>query len=91
MTRNPGAEREESLPALLTGVEFKTGDLLRIETPSSAGYGDPLERDPQTVREDVLDGYFDADEALRSYGVVLAPTAPWTWTPPSESERRGRG
>ncbi len=71
MTRNPGAEREEALPALLTGVEFKTGDLLRIETPSSAGYGDPLERDPQTVREDVLDGYFDADEALRSYGVVL--------------------
>ena len=48
-----------------------TGDLLRIETPSSAGYGDPLQRDPAAVGEDYLDGFFDADEALRSYGVVL--------------------
>ena len=72
MTRNPGDAGEESLPALLTGVEFKTGDLLRIETPSSAGYGDPLERDPQQVAEDFLDGYFDIAEALQSYGVVLS-------------------
>src|SRR6185503_6821138 len=57
MTRNPGSESEEALPALLTGVEFKKGDLLRIETPSSAGYGDPLLRDPAAVAADVLDGF----------------------------------
>lgn len=71
MTRNPGAEDEEALPALLTGVEFKNGDLLRIETPSSGGYGDPFQRDPAAVGEDYLDGFLDRGEALASYGVVL--------------------
>jgi N-methylhydantoinase B len=73
MTRNPGSESEESLPALLTGVEFKKGDLLRIETPSSAGYGDPLLRDPAAVAADVLDGFLDSAEALAGYGVVVGP------------------
>ena len=39
----------EQLPALLTGVEFLRGDSLLILTPSSGGYGDPLEREPAAV------------------------------------------
>lgn len=72
MTRNPESDEPESLPALLTGVEFKPGDLLRIETPSSAGYGDPLEREPAAVARDVADGFLTLEKAKADYGVVLS-------------------
>jgi len=35
------------------------------------GWGDPLERDPGAVLDDVLDGYVSAEGARRDYGVVL--------------------
>lgn len=35
------------------------------------GYGDPIDRDPKKVAEDVRDGYVSEDEALETYGVVL--------------------
>ena len=41
--------------------------------PNSGGYGDPLERDPELVRSDVLDGFTTAELAERDYGVVLGP------------------
>lgn len=36
------------------------------------GYGDPLERDPERVRLDVLEGWVSAEAAESVYGVVLA-------------------
>lgn len=36
-------------------------------------YGDPLEREPQQVLEDLRDGLIDRGEALRDYGVVIGP------------------
>jgi N-methylhydantoinase B/oxoprolinase/acetone carboxylase alpha subunit len=41
--------------------------------PNSGGYGDPLERDPELVRSDVLDGFTTAKLAERDYGVVVSP------------------
>ncbi|MBO0881273.1 MAG: hypothetical protein J2P17_13170 [Mycobacterium sp.] len=41
------------------------------EVPSGAGNGEPFERDANTVRDDVLDGYYDAPTAEDVYGVVL--------------------
>jgi N-methylhydantoinase B len=35
------------------------------------GYGDPLLRDPASVRDDVLDEYVSPESAARDYGVVL--------------------
>ena len=36
-----------------------------------AGYGDPLDRDPQAVLDDVLDELVSLAAAERDYGVVL--------------------
>jgi N-methylhydantoinase B len=36
-----------------------------------AGFGSPLERDPEAVKEDVLDEYVSAAAARERYGVVL--------------------
>ncbi|MFQ5426102.1 MAG: hydantoinase B/oxoprolinase family protein, partial [Gaiellales bacterium] len=70
-TKNPGSADEESLPAKLAGLPMREGDLLRIVTPSSGGYGDPHERDPALVLRDVDDGLIGPDAALDDYGVLI--------------------
>jgi N-methylhydantoinase B len=35
------------------------------------GFGDPLEREPERVRADVLDGKVTIEHARAAYGVVL--------------------
>lgn len=37
------------------------------------GYGPAVQRDPQWVREDLIDGYVTCEGALRDYGVVFEP------------------
>jgi N-methylhydantoinase B/oxoprolinase/acetone carboxylase alpha subunit len=69
---NPGSEREQQLPAKISSQRFRAGDRLEITLVSSAGYGDPLLREPGAVLTDVLDGLLSAAEAVRDYGVVLA-------------------
>src|SRR5437764_1412125 len=46
-------------------------DAIRLELPGGGGFGDPRARDPQRVREDVLDGLITAEDARRDYGVAL--------------------
>jgi N-methylhydantoinase B len=45
--------------------------VIRIQAPNGAGYGDPLERDPAEVVEDIVDGFTTAEIARSAYGVVL--------------------
>jgi N-methylhydantoinase B len=71
VTKNPGKNAAEELPAKVTGIPCKAGDLIRIQAPNAAGYGDPLERDPVLVREDVLDGFTTLELARDAYGVVF--------------------
>jgi N-methylhydantoinase B/oxoprolinase/acetone carboxylase alpha subunit len=73
VTRNPGRDDETELPAKVTGIRCVANDVIRIEAPNGAGYGDPLERDPETVRDDVLDGFTTAPLARDEYGVALGP------------------
>lgn len=47
------------------------GDRVSVHSAGSGGYGDPLERDPQRVLDDVLDDYVSAEAACRDYGVAL--------------------
>jgi N-methylhydantoinase B len=47
------------------------GDMVSLRTGGGGGYGDPLERDPQAVLNDVLDGYITADQAREDYGVTI--------------------
>ena len=37
--------------------EIKRGDVISIRLSGAGGYGDPIERDPQLIEEDLLDGY----------------------------------
>jgi 5-oxoprolinase (ATP-hydrolysing) len=71
LTKNPGQEDEEHWPAKFDGYRISAGDVMEIRVPSSGGYGDPLERDPQLVLSDVLDGFTTLELAERDYGVVI--------------------
>jgi N-methylhydantoinase B len=51
--------------------EFKEGDVVYMRMASGGGYADPLERDPQLVLEDVVDGLVSERAAREVYGVVL--------------------
>ena len=58
---------------LLASYRFQPGESFRIETTGGGGWGDPKQRAPEKVREDVLDGYVTIDAAREHYGVVIAP------------------
>ncbi len=55
-------------------IPLRAGDRVRVGTPGGGGYGDPLARDPEAVRADVLLGYYDAEAARALFGVVLTPS-----------------
>jgi N-methylhydantoinase B len=53
----------------------------------AGGYGDPLERDPESVRQDVVAGRVTAEWARRAYGVVFAAERGRVDTEATERER----
>jgi N-methylhydantoinase B len=69
LVRADGAE--EWLPAKAEGVKVKSGDVLYFNTWGGGGWGDPYQRDPELVRQDV-DRRLATREGARRYGVVLA-------------------
>ena len=71
ITLNPGTPGERVLPALGDAIVLKRGDLLRFETCGGGGWGDPLAREPERVRQDVARGFITPRGALEDYGVVV--------------------
>jgi N-methylhydantoinase B len=65
--------KARDLPTRLGDLPLVRGDRVRLETPGGGGYGDPLRRDPEAVRADVLDGYVTLAAARERYGVALSP------------------
>ena len=62
---------EEWLPAKAEGIKVKVGDVLYFNTWGGGGWGDPLEREAELVRQDVERRLVTAPGASR-YGVVIA-------------------
>lgn len=61
-------EREEY--AFVSGLAMMKDDVIRIHTGNGGGLGDPADRDPQAVREDVRNGLISTDRAQEVYGYV---------------------
>lgn len=51
-------------------MPLRRGDLVRLVTGSGGGYGDPREREPALVAEDLRDEIITRGEAAEVYGVV---------------------
>ena len=68
---NPGPA-ERVLPTLLTTpIDLRRGEVFRHVMAGGGGFGDPMERDPDRVLADVLDGKATVAHARVAYGVVL--------------------
>ena len=52
-------------------VKIEKGDILTVRTPGGGGYRNPLERNPELVHRDVLDGMVSLKAAKKDYGVVI--------------------
>jgi N-methylhydantoinase B len=69
VTVDPGGPNERVLSGLVNDHPIAAGELIRIETTGGGGWGDPLQRDPDLVALDVLQGKVTRPE---DYGVVLS-------------------
>lgn len=54
-------------------TQLNPGDVVVIDAPGGGGYGDPFERDPELVLNDVIEGYVSLESALIDYGVKINP------------------
>jgi N-methylhydantoinase B len=70
-TLQPGTEEEASMPALFVR-EMSAGDVVRVVFAGGGGLGDPRERDPSLVQEDVENGIYTAEFAERTFGATTA-------------------
>jgi N-methylhydantoinase B len=66
-----GAVIEFDTPGKVTGYPVYRDDVVVMRSSGGGGYGDPLQRNPALVRQDVTTGHISADRAAAGYGVVI--------------------
>jgi N-methylhydantoinase B len=69
--RRDGSDTWEPVSPRMSNIRLRAGDTVRIDTAIGGGFGNPLERDPGLVAEDVADDCLTREEAEHVYGVIL--------------------
>ncbi len=69
-----GSVEEHEIETTAFYVDHQPGEGYAYRYGGGGGWGDPTERDPQAVLDDVLDEYVSIEAAERDYGVVLTGT-----------------
>ncbi len=73
----PGAKAQflvNGVPGNPFGLtQLKPGDGVAIDAAGGGGCGNPLDRDPEMVERDVIEGYVSLEKAREDYGVILHP------------------
>jgi N-methylhydantoinase B len=57
-----------------SNIQALEQDVLVVTQGGGAGYGDPLERDPELVAEDARNGYVSPERAQTDYDVAIDPS-----------------
>ena len=67
-------EGKEAFEILKTsGMQLAENCRVIATAGGGGGYGNPLERDIEAVRRDVINGYVSPEKARQDYGVVIDP------------------
>lgn len=74
--RRAGEEAATWLGSVFSDHPVRSGDEFARPTAGGGGFGDPLERDPARVLEDVIDEYVSIPRAKADYGVVIRAIDP---------------
>lgn len=69
-TVDDGSDRER-LSSKQPGRPARRGQVFRAVAPNGGGVGPPIEREPASVLDDVLDGIVTAEDAELVYGVAI--------------------
>ena len=83
--RRHASRRSPRTPA---NVVLEPGEVFEFEAGSGGGWGDPLGREPETVRRDVVVGRLSAEEALATTASCSTTTARSTRPTPTCRARR---
>lgn len=54
-------------PDIRSGLTLNTDDVIRIMTGTGAGWGDPLKRGIELIKEDIKNQYITLEQANRDY------------------------
>lgn len=71
---NRGSPKEHNVGMHASNVQLIAGDVIYYWSGGGGGYGNPLERDPERVLKDVIEGLVSVETAKNAYGVALNPT-----------------
>ena len=58
---------------------FEDGEILSNRSGGGGGYGDPFDRNPEAVRDDVRNGYVSRESARNEYGVAVTDEGDIDW------------
>jgi N-methylhydantoinase B len=61
------------LPSKFDAMRLEPGDMFVMRTGGGGGWGDPFERDPNRVLQDVRTGLLTTEQARERFGIVLTP------------------
>ena len=87
---NPGTPSEQPLPSKVSSRPLGRGDVISWRLGGGGGWGNPLDREPEMVRNDVIRGYISLDSARDQYGVILTgPNHDIDWDA-TTAQRAGR-
>jgi len=63
------ANGETERHAVVSGLTLNSDDVIQVMTATGAGWGDPLERPLELVKQDLKNGYITLEQANRYYGL----------------------
>ncbi len=64
-------KEEIKLSSKVSELPLNKGDVVRVSSPGSGGFGSPFERNPELVLFDVIDQKVSVEKALEDYGVSI--------------------
>jgi len=70
-TLNPGTAQARVIPSRYSDHTLHPGEVVSLETPGGGGLGNPRERDPSRVVNDVRNGYVSLSKAREVYRVAI--------------------
>ena len=85
-----GGKAVSALPSMLPTITVTKGDRVRATGGIGGGYGDPKQRAPERVLDDVLDGYLTRAEAARMFSVAITADGRLDMSVTRRMRRNGR-
>jgi N-methylhydantoinase B/oxoprolinase/acetone carboxylase alpha subunit len=55
----------------VANIKLKLGDQVMLRSPGGGGFGPPAERQPESVLQDVQEGFVSNEQALATYAVAI--------------------